>query len=151
MEATMKAPVLGVVKDITESTDKIFSDKLMGDGIIVIPENGKILAPCSGKIDTVTASKHAITMVSDDGIELILHVGVDTVELKGKGFESFVKSGDIVCEGDQLLNVDIDLIKEENYSTETLLVVLSKDYGLTKLNLNKTINSYEEVLKCHKL
>lgn len=121
--ALFYSPVKGVVKDITECSDPVFSEKMMGDGILVKPEDNKIIAPCDGIINTLVKTKHAITMYNKHQIPLIIHVGIDTVELNGEGFVAYVKNGDVVKKGQLLLEVDFDYLKHKGFDTDTIMLI----------------------------
>ena len=115
------SPVKGRVKNIGESSDATFASKCMGDGIAVDVIDGEIVAPCDGKITIVFPSKHAIGMKLKDGSSILIHCGIDTVNMDGDGFETFVDVDQEVKKGDLLLKFDIDLVKEKGYSTETMM------------------------------
>ncbi len=105
------APIKGEIVSLSEVPDEVFSQKMMGDGFAIIPSEGKVVAPVDGKIATFFPTKHAIGMESTDGREILIHFGIDTVDLKGEGFTAFVAQGDEVKKGQELLEVDLDLIK----------------------------------------
>ena len=100
----------------------------MGKGIAIEPENGDLLAPADGVITTIFPTGHAVGITTTDGIELLMHIGMDTVELEGRGFEVFVKQGDTVHTGDLLVRFDIDTIKKAGYSVITPIVVTNTDH-----------------------
>lgn len=127
------SPMEGRLIDITEVEDEVFSAGILGDGMAVIPEKGELYAPCDATVDTVFDSKHAISLVCDNGAELLLHVGMDTVKLEGKYFDPQVKSGDKVKAGQLLMKFDIKAIKKAGYKVVTPVVVTnSADLKLTK-------------------
>lgn len=109
------APISGKVVPISEVPDPVFSEKVLGDGIAIIPENGKIYSPVNGEITSVVDSKHAYGFSSDDGLDVLIHFGLETVALKGEGFTSHVKEGDKVKIGDLVAEVDINLLKEKRH------------------------------------
>ncbi len=113
----------GKVVPLGEVKDGVFSGKILGDGVAIEPEAGKIFAPCDGKITNVVDSKHAIGITTESGVELLIHVGLDTVKLKGKYFEYKVKEGDTVRRGALLIEFDMDAIKKQGYDITTPLVV----------------------------
>jgi len=115
-------PMKGKLVSLSEVPDQIFSQKMMGDGFAVYPTGGEVLAPVSGKIVNVFPTKHAIGIESDGGREIIIHVGIDTVKLKGKGFDVFVKAGDKVTQGQLLMKVDLDFIEKNAVSVVTPVV-----------------------------
>ncbi|MFB3164931.1 glucose-specific PTS transporter subunit IIBC [Neobacillus sp. 179-J 1A1 HS] len=116
------APLKGELKPITEVPDQVFAGKMMGDGFAIVPAEGTIVSPVSGKIVNLFPTKHAIGILSDTGREILIHVGIDTVNLKGQGFETLVSENDIVDQGQPLLKVDLDYIKEHATSTITPVV-----------------------------
>lgn len=121
--AIIGSPLTGKVIPLPEVKDNVFSQEVLGKGMAVVPEDGKVISPVNGKILVHPESKHCIGMVSDDGIELLIHVGMDTVELNGKPFTSHVKAGDTVKKGDLLLEVDIEAIKKAGYDVTTPVIV----------------------------
>lgn len=121
-EIEILSPVKGEVKNVTESTDQTFASKAMGDGIAVAVSEGKVVAPADGKISFVFPSKHAVGLTFKDGSSALIHCGIDTVNLNGEGFESFVAINQEVKQGDVLLTFDQDLIEKKGYSTETMMV-----------------------------
>jgi PTS system D-glucosamine-specific IIC component len=107
----LNSPLTGEAKDLSEAPDEAFASKMMGDGAVVIPSEGIVVAPADGIISFVFPSKHAVGVTVADGIELLIHIGIDTVRLDGKGFQTFVKDGDKVKAGDKLLSFDLEFIK----------------------------------------
>jgi PTS system D-glucosamine-specific IIC component len=108
----LNSPLTGEAKDLSEAPDEAFANKMMGDGAVIIPTNGTVVAPADGEISFVFPSKHAVGLITNDGLELLIHIGIDTVKLDGKGFEAFVKDGDKVKNGDKLLSFDLEFIKK---------------------------------------
>lgn len=102
---------------LSEVNDPTFSQGLLGEGAAVIPSSGKICAPADGEVEMVFETLHAVSMTTDFGAEVLIHVGLDTVKMKGAGFEGHVKAGDRVKKGDLLLTVDLDRVKEAGYDT----------------------------------
>lgn len=124
----LKAFLSGKVISIENVKDPVFSAKILGNGLAIEPENELIVAPCDGVISTVMAdSKHAVGITAENGMELLIHEGIDTVALNGEGFELFVKEGDNVKEGDKLIHFDAKLIKSKGYQTTCILVVTNSD------------------------
>ena len=115
-------PLSGNVIRIEDVPDKIFAEKMMGDGFAIEPMGNIVVAPVSGEITSLFTTKHAIGITSENGLEILIHVGMDTVSLKGEGFTSYVKQGDKVKIGDKLLSVDFDFIKEKVPSIITPVV-----------------------------
>ena len=123
------APMTGEIKDIKEVPDQVFSGKMMGDGFAIVPTEGTIVSPITGKVVNVFPTKHAIGLESKAGREVLIHVGIDTVKLEGKGFETLVKEGDHVEAGQPLLEVDLDYIKENAPSIITPIVFTNLKEG----------------------
>lgn len=144
---SVNSPLKGECVALSEVNDPTFANELIGKGIAVKPSEGKLYAPASGTIKTVFATKHAITMTSDDGADLILHVGLDTVKLDGKYFNVLVKDGDTVEAGDLLMEFDIDAIKKEGYDLITPMVVANCDQYEFDYEIGKTVTAKDTVMK----
>ena len=112
----------GQVIDLADVKDPVFSQKMMGDGFAVEPENGKIYSPVAGTVTSVFPSKHAIGLVTDNGLEVLVHIGLETVSLEGKPFEVHVSEGEKVAAGDLLVTADLEAIKEAGRETSTIVV-----------------------------
>lgn len=123
------APVSGTVKALSDVPDKTFAEKVLGDGAAIIPEEGKVYAPADGTVANIMDSKHGIMFVTDNGAEVLIHIGLDTVNLKGKYFKSYVSDGDKVKKGTLLVEFDLEAIKGEGYNLITPMVVTNiSDY-----------------------
>ena len=123
----IKSPMNGTVIPLSEVPDAVFSSEMLGKGFGVEPSEGKAYAPVDGEVTTVFDTKHAIGLLSKHGVELLIHIGMDTVKLNGKGFDVKVKTGDQVKAGDLLAEFDMDLIKGEGYPVTTAVVVTNTD------------------------
>ena len=119
----LASPVKGKVMPLNKVEDAAFSEGALGKGIAVEPTEGKVVAPCDGTIMTLFPTKHAIGIVSDNGCEILIHIGMDTVQLEGKYFDAHVKQGDKVKKGDVLVTFDMDAIKNEGYSLVTPVII----------------------------
>jgi len=117
----------GAVVLLENVEDEAFSSKVLGDGIAIEPAEGKLYAPCDGKVDMVFDTKHAINLVSKDGCEILLHIGIDTVKLSGKFFESHVSDGQEIHKGDLLISFDIEKIRNAGYKTTTPMIICNTD------------------------
>ena len=117
------SPLQGSALPLTQVKDEVFSQKILGDGIAVVPTKGELYAPADGTIESVFDSKHAISMVCSNGAELLMHIGMDTVQLEGKGFAPQVKNGDAVKKGQLLMKFNLDEIKAAGYDVTTPIVV----------------------------
>jgi len=117
----------GQVINIEDVKDPVFSQKMMGDGFAVEPENGQIVSPVAGKITSVFPTKHALGLLTDNGLEVLVHIGLDTVSLEGKPFEVKVSEGQTVAAGDLLVEADLDAIREAGRETSTVVVFTNAD------------------------
>ncbi|WP_141434319.1 glucose-specific PTS transporter subunit IIBC [Bacillus sp. 03113] len=135
-EEVFVAPLNGEILPITEVPDAVFSGKMMGDGFAILPSEGSVVSPVDGKVVNVFPTKHALGIVSDSGREILIHVGIDTVNLKGEGFEILIAENDQVKKGQPLLKVDLEYIKEHATSTITPIVFTNLAEG-EKVVLNK--------------
>ncbi len=126
---TIQAPADGTVRSMTSSSDEVFASETLGKGCLILPDNGKVYAPVNGTVCSLFPTKHAIGLISEDGVEILLHIGINTVSLEGKYFEEKVKQGDSVKAGQLLLSFDKDAIEKEGYSTEIPVVITNyKEY-----------------------
>lgn len=119
--------IKGKVIPLKEVSDEAFSSGMLGDGAAIEPSEGRLYAPCDGRIDMVFDTKHAITMVSEEGCELLLHIGIDTVRLEGKYYETYVANGQEVQRGDLLITFDMEKIKAAGYKITTPVIVCNTD------------------------
>lgn len=126
-DATVYSPLAGTAIPLTSVKDEVFSQKILGEGVAVIPSKGELYAPADGQIASVFDSKHAISMTTDAGVDLLMHIGMDTVKLEGKGFTPLVKNGDTVKKGQLLMKFDIDAIKAAGFDTTTPVIVTNNE------------------------
>ncbi|MBE7011985.1 MAG: PTS IIBC subunit [Ruminococcaceae bacterium] len=119
----IKSPLLGEVIPLNEVTDKTFADKILGDGVAIVPKNGQIVSPVDGTLTTIADTNHAFSFTSDDGFEVLVHVGLETVSLKGEGFKVYKAAGDKVKAGEVIGEVDLSVLKKNNISTVTPVIV----------------------------
>lgn len=123
----IECPVKGQVIPLSEVKDEVFSSKAMGDGIGIIPSEGKVYAPFDGTAEAVFPTGHAVGLTGENGLEMLIHVGIDTVELKGKGFKAHVNAGDTVKKGQLLVEFDKELIAKEGYDTTVIYIITNMD------------------------
>ena len=123
----ISSPLSGQVKELSQATDPVFAQGVMGQGVLIEPSQGDLLAPVDGIVSVLFPTKHAVGIVSDQGVEMLMHIGMDTVNLEGKGFTAHVSQGDRVKAGDKLISFDIDLIKDAGYVTETPVIITNQD------------------------
>ncbi|MCA1291548.1 beta-glucoside-specific PTS transporter subunit IIABC [Paenibacillus sp. alder61] len=141
-----KSPVIGERIPLSEVKDEVFSSKAMGEGIAVIPTKGELYAPVDGKIEVIYSRNHAMAMRTTNGIELLFHVGIDTVRLRGKYFEPQVQVGDEVKAGDLLLKFDLEKIIEEGYDPVTIAIVTNKDKYAVEVADLKQVNRQDTLM-----
>lgn len=123
----IKSPLQGEVVALSDVNDQVFSQGLVGQGVAVKPTEGKVFAPFDGVVEVAFASKHALGLKSTDGVEVLIHVGIDTVNLEGKFFTSYVTQGETVKQGQLLLEFDLEGIKEAGYDTVTPVIITNSD------------------------
>lgn len=124
------SPIKGEVLNLSDIEDAAFSSGVLGQGVAIMPSDGKVVAPVNGVVTTLFPSLHAIGILSDEGVEVLIHIGLNTVQLEGRGFESFIKQGDKITKGQAILKFDIDVIKEAGYSVVTPIVVTNSSQFL---------------------
>ncbi|MEF9921083.1 MAG: PTS glucose transporter subunit IIA [Erysipelotrichaceae bacterium] len=142
------SPVNGECIDLSNVNDPVFSQHLMGEGAAIIPSDGMICSPCSGKITLIADTLHAFGIVTDEGMEILVHIGIDTVNLKREGFTSFSKIDATVKPRDPIISVDLKLLEEKNIDPTILIIILNhndfnikniKVTGLATMNETKII------------
>ncbi|GKH47234.1 MULTISPECIES: PTS sugar transporter subunit IIA [Anaerotruncus] len=121
------APLTGKVIPVTEVPDPVFAEKVLGDGIAVDPTEGTVYSPVDGTIFQIAHTFHAMGIESDDGLEILVHLGIDTVKLEGKGFQSFVEVGQKVKKGDKIMEMDIGFIREQGLSPMSPCIITNLD------------------------
>lgn len=121
------APMTGDIIEITQVEDEVFSEKMVGDGVAIEPREGIVVSPVQGRIVQIFPTKHALGIETVEGLEILIHIGLDTVELKGEGFKDYVKVGDEVKLGDKLLEVDLDFIRKSGRSTVSPIIITNMD------------------------
>lgn len=137
----------GKVIPLEQVEDEVFASKILGDGAAVEPEEGKLFSPCKGTISSVFDTGHAVNIVSDDGCEIMLHIGIDTVKLGGRFFKTFVKDGQKVKKGDLLITFDIDGIRREGYKVTTPIIIANGDeLGEMKISASGRVKSGERLI-----
>jgi len=125
--AEVVSPLAGQVKPLSQATDPVFSSGVMGQGVVIEPSQGELVSPVNGTVTVLFPTKHAVGIVSEEGIEMLMHIGMDTVSLDGKGFVAHVEQGDKVVVGQQLISFDMDVIKEAGLVTETPVIITNQD------------------------
>lgn len=142
IEEVVVSPVKGKVIALSEVPDPVFSTKMMGDGIAVFPEEGEIVSPIDGTVIYVFPTKHAIALKSKNGLEILIHIGLETVSLNGEGFTTYVETGQEVTVGQLLVNVDLAFVKERVPSIITPIIITNGE-----LVKSMSISKSSEVVK----
>lgn len=145
------APVAGNAVPVSQVPDPTFAEELLGKGIAIEPTEGKVYAPCNASVDMMFETGHAVSLVADNGAEILIHVGLETVSLKGKHFTIHCANGDKVKKGDLLIEFDLEAIKAEGFNTITpMLVCNSGDYGTFNVNVGKAVTNADVVIELAK-
>ncbi|MBM7097213.1 PTS glucose transporter subunit IIA [Bacillus sp. H-16] len=121
------SPITGKAVSLSEVPDPTFAEKMMGDGIAIQPSEGTVVSPVHGEIVQLFPTKHAVGLRTVNGVEILIHIGIETVNMQGEGFEAFVKEGDKVAAGDKLITFDMDLVNEKAESTITPIIITNGD------------------------
>jgi len=146
-QVQLVSPMDGSLVNLEDINDKVFSQKLVGDGIAIIPSSGTITAPINGIISRIFPTKHAFMITSPSGLEVMVHVGLDTVDLNGEGFNCLVKEGDKVSQACAILEVDFEFLKSKNKDIVTPIIITSdKDIKIETYKVG-TIREGESILK----
>lgn len=150
--AEVVSPLAGQVKPLSQATDTVFSSGVMGQGVVIEPSQGELVSPVNGTVTVLFPTKHAVGMVSEEGIEMLMHIGMDTVSLDGKGFEAHVAQGDKVTVGQKLISFDMDVIKKAGLVTETPVIITNQDDFQADVEgtLPREINRGEELMIAHR-
>lgn len=148
---SLKAVEDGRTIPMDEVNDQTFAQELLGPGIAIVPSNGTVVSPIDGTIATVMDTKHAVCIQGEDGLELIVHAGLDTVELNGRYYQTYKEIGDQVKAGDVLLEFDLEEITKAGYDVTTPIVITNLgDYKITKCLTGQQVKAGEEVIQLTK-
>lgn len=148
---TVCAPVAGEAVAISQVSDPTFGEEILGKGIAIKPTDGKVVAPCDATVDMMFDTGHAVSLVASFGAEILIHVGLDTVNLQGKHYTVHAKNGDKVKKGDLLMEFDPEAIKAEGYDIITPVVICnSGDFGTFKTMVDKTVAAGDPVIELAK-
>lgn len=148
LEQVIYSPIKGKAMELSNIKDEVFRSGAMGLGAFITPEEGKVYAPFDGQVVMIFETKHAIGLKNNNGVELLIHVGMDTVELKGKHFKAYVIDGQKISKGDLLLEFDIEGIKKDGYEIDTPVIVTNfDDYHNVSLTKEGNINNGENLLR----
>ena len=141
------SPVKGKAVPISKVSDPTFGEEILGKGVAIQPADGKIYAPADGTIEMLFDTKHAVSMTTTEGVELLVHIGLDTVALKGQHFTAHKENGDAVKKGDLLISVDLEAVKAAGYDVITPMVVCNtSDYQTVEAVTGSDVNPGDTVL-----
>jgi len=143
------APLYGDIIPLSKVPDPVFSKKMMGDGIAIIPKSGKVVSPVNGQVIQVFPTKHAIGIRSERGLELLIHIGLETVELNGEGFEVLVNTDEPIKAGDPLVKVNLEYLKSKNKDIVTPIIITNMEKVLEiKASQERVTNFGDVVFSC---
>ncbi|UFJ40567.1 PTS glucose transporter subunit IIA [Brevibacillus humidisoli] len=140
-QVALLAPLSGQVIALEQVPDPVFSQKMAGDGVAIVPTEGKLVAPIDGKVVSLLQTGHAVGLASEDGLEILLHIGIDTVKLNGKGFTPKVQIGDRVAAGEVLIQFDLEAIKEAGFSLITPVVITNEQQVVSDKTFHSDIDA----------
>jgi PTS system beta-glucosides-specific IIC component len=147
LDLTVKSPLKGKKINLDDIDDPLFSGEALGKTVAIYPENGKVLSPVNGRIVTLFETKHAIALISESGVEILIHIGIDTVKLEGKPFKAFVENNQKVKVGDKLIEFDLNQITTHNLSPVTLIVICNTNkYQRIESSVGVNINELDEIM-----
>lgn len=147
MNSEIFAPVSGLTFPLDGVKDPVFAQKMLGDGIAITPSKEMIYSPIDGEITMLADTRHAIGFKNASGIEVLIHIGLDTVALKGEGFETFVSVGRSVTIGTPLISFNLELLKNRNLEPTTMIIVTnSNEFDTTDKTLNKSVVELKDVI-----
>lgn len=145
---SLASPCSGKCIDITEVNDATFADKLMGDGVAITPSDNKICSVCNGTIAMIFPTKHAFGLTTKDGLEILIHIGVDTVNLNGEGFKCYKSVGDKVKVGETIIEFDAKYLSDKNLDMTTMIILTkTEDKQFEKIAVGKEVTKGQIVMK----
>lgn len=149
--STILAPIEGYACPLREVNDPTFGQEILGKGIAIKPSKGRVVSPIDGTVELVFDTKHAVSITGDSGEEILIHIGIDTVNLKGKYFTTHVKAGDKVKAGDLLVEFDMEQIKESGYDTITPIIICnSGEYKEINAIPSKEVKELDDIINIKK-
>lgn len=145
---TIQSPVDGTVRAMTSAGDEVFATETLGKGCVILPDNGNVYSPVNGTIGTMFPTKHAVGIISEEGVEILIHIGINTVALEGRHFQEKVREGDSVKAGQLLVSFDKEAIEKEGYSTEIPVIITNTGDYLDVVELDREHHKHgEDILK----
>jgi len=145
-EIEIFSPMSGIKKELSDVPDNVFSEKMLGDGAAVLPNSKEIYCPVTGVITDITDTKHAFCIITDDKTEILLHIGINTVNLKGEGFKVFAKVNDRISAGEKIAEVDLELLKKHGIPLDTPVLVMEPEHYEIKQNNIENLCGGKDVL-----
>ena len=149
-QEVLLSPLEGQIIPLEETPDETFATRILGDGVAMLPLGGTLFAPADARVDQTFGTAHALTLITDGGAELLLHVGIDTVELQGKHFELLVKAGNRVRAGDPLIRFDRAAIAKADYNVTTPLVISNSDEYELEVLASGTVKVGDPLIKLNR-
>lgn len=147
-EPVLFSPIKGKCIPIEEVPDQVFAKKMMGEGVAFIPSSDELLAPCDGKISMIANTNHAIGLINDDGLEILIHIGLDTVNYRGQGFKVHVKNDSRVKKGQSMITIDKNFFESKNVSLITPMIITNCNrFRLNYLKVNDDVIETDEVIR----
>ncbi len=148
----IEAPCTGEVKPLSQSQDEVFRSEALGKGFFIQPAANKLYSPITGTITSIFPTKHAIGIKDKHGLELLIHIGIDTVYLNGTMMENYCKAGDKVHAGEALMDVDFKVIEQQGYCGDVYVLILnSADYEITFLKQEGKVHEGDPIMQCKRL
>lgn len=138
----------GKVKKMEDVNDEAFAQKLMGEGVAVVPSDGLVLAPADGEVTMVFPTSHAVGIKTNEGVEILIHIGIDTVEMNGSAFDAFVAQGDKVKKGDLLVAVELEKVLQAGYEPDIMVIITNtSEYESIIANPGATVSTSDWLLE----
>jgi glucose-specific phosphotransferase system IIA component len=150
-EGKIYAPMAGEVIELGEVKDPVFSKRVLGDGVAIIPKDGRVYSPVDGRVTNIAETKHAYGIETEDGVELLIHVGMDTVSLDGEGFEVKAKENKMVKRGELLGEVDLNVLRNRGFDTVTPIIITNMgDVGEVDIRIGDVMGGQDLIMEYHK-
>ncbi len=147
VDQNIYSPVEGKCIDIVGVNDDVFSGKMMGDGVAVVPKTNVICSPCDGELTMVFPTKHAFGVTMSNGVDVLVHIGIDTVNLNGVGFKAFKSAGNKVKHGEKIIEFDNSYLSKEDLDTTTMVIITNNNnHMFDKIGIEKEVNTFDKVL-----
>jgi glucose-specific phosphotransferase system IIA component len=145
------APVSGTCIDISDVNDGVFSQKILGDGFAIKPDSNIICAPCSGELSMMFVTGHAFGIKTKSGLEILVHIGIDTINLKGGGFKILKNKNSQIDAGEPIIEIKREEMADKGYDLVTIVIITSQiDVGFVKYNLNQHVSKGEHIIQFEK-